>query len=71
MFKFTKAFIKNDTTKIATDYVKITDNERIAEIIRRRFGNANMGNDVKINSNSIDKNIHRDRIDAIKRIKKD
>lgn len=71
MFRFTKAFIKNDTTKIATDYVKITDNERIEEIIKRRSGNMNKENEVKINDNYIDKSIHRDRVDAIKRIKKD
>lgn len=72
MFNFYKGFNKNKETKIVTDYVKITDIDRINQIRDQRAGVFNKQQPV-INNTPIQENkdIHRDRMNALKNIKKD
>lgn len=72
MFNFYKGFNKNKETKIVTDYVKITDIDRINQIREQRSGSFNkqqsVTENVPIQEN---KDIYRDRMNALKNIKKD
>lgn len=73
MFKFTKSFIKNEKTKIASNYVKPDDLRKIEEIRERMYPKKNNDilNNQVIEPNKTDKIIYKDRIDALNNIKKD
>ena len=73
MFKFTKSFVQNNETKLATNYNKIDDTKRIEQIRERMYPQNNNIDESPINApeSETNKMIYRDRINAMKNIKKD
>lgn len=71
MLRFSKGFVNNDKTKIVTDYVKITPNDRIDMIRKQRNGELQKQKDHIENPIKEYNNIHKDRVAAMKNIKKD
>lgn len=70
MLKFTKGFVPNNQTKIATNYIKMTPIDRINIIHERQKGITNLEEKKKIEIVE-NKDIYRDRINALRNIKKD
>lgn len=68
MLNFYKGFQKNKETKIVSNYVKVTDFDRINRILDQKSGLFNKMEQVVSKENQ---NIHKDRINALKNIKKD
>ena len=73
MLRFTKSFINNSETKIASNFNKIDDLKKLGEI-RKNLHPIEQKNENEINicnNGDIYKDIHKDRINAINSIKKD
>lgn len=71
MFNFYKGFNKNKETKIVTDYIKITDMDRINQIRKQREEVFHKQPDIPSTPITENKDIYRDRMNALKNIKKD
>lgn len=74
MLRFNKGFLKNTSTKIATNYSSISEADKIKEIKNRMYGNINIKQNNNLSNTNLireNKDVYNERINALKNIKKD
>lgn len=71
MFKFTKAFVKVNPYERDPELQKLKEIEKISKIREQMSGNMNKQPNKPIANSNVSENIHRERVNALRNIKKD